>query len=355
MKSTPQSSDTPETDPTQGGEAAYIPFGYHADFINYLADNKNLFEIITYTDLMWSGDRAFDKNYPDERFAWNKALKEGLLDRKKIYVLIQHDVDTRPERTLNLLRHEQARGVRSNVMLFNKRVNRRKLAATGQLEYTGYDLDFNFLKDLQADGFLFGYHSNALEQALFDFDLAQQIFRDDVAELRRKLNIDFYTAHGGTPGPNNINNRDLPPPPDMLAGIQWVHNGATPWFDSNYSDGGINSPKRDPSKRDLRDFVRQWKPGNRYRVLTHPQYYHDPCGRSPRLSGTAWYEEVRAAYNSGDSERVWSGVKTVENERVSPLVSGKSGVGSNEVKVAVNSKQILRRFISRTLSLLRSK
>ena len=73
--------------------------------------------------------------------------------------------------------------------------------------------------------------------------------------------------------------------------LKWVHNGMSPYFDGNYSDGGINSMKRDPAKRDLRDFVKTLKRGRRYRILTHPQYYHSPCGRSPRLSGTGWYEK----------------------------------------------------------------
>ena len=33
------------------------------------------------------------------------------------------------------------------------------------------------------------------------------------------------------------------------------------YFDGNYSDGGINSMKRDPAKRDLRDFVKTLKRG----------------------------------------------------------------------------------------------
>lgn len=222
--------------------------------------------------------------------------------------MIQHDVDTQPERTHNLLRYEAARGIPSNVMIFNRRVNRRKLAATGELEFTPYPIDFKLLRVLQAQGFVIGYHANAYEQAQYDEARAREIFLQDVDSLRRQIDIRFFSAHGGTPGPGELNNRDLRLPADMLRDLVWVHNGATPYFSLSYSDGGINSPRRDPAKRDLRDFVRQWRPGNRYRVLTHPQYYHDPCRRSPRLSGAAWYEEVRTACSAGRGNQVWRGV-----------------------------------------------
>jgi hypothetical protein len=166
------------------------------------------------------------------------------------------------------------------------------------------------LERLESQGFVIGYHANAFEQAKFDRAKAEGIFRRDVEELNRKLRIRYFSAHGGTPGPDGLNNRDFPPPVDIAERLIWVHNGKTPWFSQNYSDGGINSPHRDPTKRDLRDFVRQWCPGGRYRVLTHPQYYHDPCGRSPRLSGAAWYEEVLDAYMEGRGDEIWSGVKT---------------------------------------------
>jgi hypothetical protein len=295
--------------PFQDNMVAYIPFGYHAGFIDYLAANRNLFQIITYDDLMWQDERAVNGTYPNERKAWEHAMREGRLDPNKIYVLIQHDVDTCPERTLNLLKYEASRGILSNVMIFNKRVNRKKLATTGELEYTPYELDFELLRNLQAKGFVIGYHSNAYEQSQYDEQRALQIFRQDVESLRRQLPIRYFSPHGGAPGPGGLNNYDLRLSAEMLEGLTWVHNKVTPYFKLNYSDGAINSPKLDPAKRDIRDFVRQWQPGNRYRLLTHPQYYHNPCKRAPRLSGSQWYEEIWAAYHSDRGHEVWTDVK----------------------------------------------
>lgn len=286
-----------DNDPTQGGEAAYIPLGYYADFLRFLAANPERIQVITYSDLDWSDDVDFARSYPGEKQAWQGGLKTGRWDPEKIYVLLQHDVDTRPERTERVLELEEHLGIPSNVMIFTERVNRRHLQATDELLFTDYPLDYAFLKRLEKQGFEIAYHSNAHEKAHFDMDLAQDIIRSDVATLREHFDVRFFSAHGGTVGPNGRNNRDVPLPPDLAGWLRWVHNGASPYFTKSYSDGGINSPKRDPADRDLRDFVRTWKPGGRYRVITHPQYYNDPCNVSPRLSGTPWYEEVRETYN----------------------------------------------------------
>lgn len=289
-------------------QCGYIPFGYHTDFIDYLADNPDLFKVITYKDLKWQDGDSADSFYPAEKRAWDKAMRSGELDDSKIYVLIQHDVDSQPQRTMNLVRHEALRGVPSNVMVFNRRVDRRHFVSTGEMNYTPYDLDFALLKQVQQQGFVIGYHMNAYEQAKYDAALACQIFLKDVEALSQYVDIEYFSAHGGSPGPGQINNRDLDIS-KLDTNLIWVHNGKTPVFDLNYSDGGINSMKRDPAKRDLRDFVKLWCRGKRYRVLTHPQYYHDPAGRSPRLSGTPWYEEVLSLYAKSPRNAAWQSVQ----------------------------------------------
>ncbi len=338
-------------DPTQGGEAAYIPFSYHADFIDMLADNPDVFQIITYDDLPWQQGEPASVGYPGEKTAWDKMLADGTLNPRKIHVLIQHDVDTRPERTMDLVRYEASRGIPSNVMIFNRRVNRRKLAQTGVLEFTPYELDTVLLQQVQGQGFVIGYHSNAYEQALYDLKQAQEIFKADVAALRQNFDIRFFTAHGGTPGPDNLNNRDLPMPEEMQIDLIWAHNGATPRFDHNYSDGGINSMKRDPTKRDLRDFVRDWQVGKRYRILTHPQYYHDPCGRSPRLSRADWYEGVLEAYSSGRGDEVWQDVMDPIRSRLAEPIKAYDGTVqqvSRKLNVlAYKAKLMIKRVLPR--------
>lgn len=286
----------------------YIPFGYHAEFIDYLADQPELFQVITYNDLKWQDGDSAELSYPAEKLAWDRAVQSGELDDSKIYVLIQHDVDSQPQRTINLVRHEAMRGIPSNVMIFNRRVDRRHYLATGELEYTEYDLDLDFLEQVQQQGFVIGYHMNAYEQSKYNPELARKIFREDIEVLSQYLDIKFFSAHGGSPGPDQINNRDLDIS-ELHTNLLWVHNGRTPLFDLNYSDGGINSVNRDPAKRDLREFVKLWRRGKRYRVLTHPQYYHDPVGRSPRLSGTSWYEEILHIYSEPHQSKAWRDVQ----------------------------------------------
>jgi hypothetical protein len=306
----PEKQTTKESPATAGPDnlTAYIPFGYLRDFIDFLADNPDLFQILTYDDLMWQNEPAVNGAYPGERKAWDRAMREGRLDPDKIYILIQHDVDSRPELTFNLLKHEAARGIRSNIMIFNRLLDRKKLAA-GELEYLPYKLDFDFLRKLREQGFVVGYHANAYEQSRYDTRRALEIFRQDIEELRRQFPIRYFSAHGGVPGPGGLNNADLPLPGEMLDGLIWVHNPVTPYFRLGYSDGGINSV-RDLTQLDLRNFVRQWRPGNRYRVLIHPQYYHTTCKPGSRLRGTQWYEEVWAAYHGGQAHNIWADVES---------------------------------------------
>lgn len=321
----------------------YIPLKYHTDFIDLIADNPNIFQVITYKDLKWQKSDSADSFYPAEKRAWDEAMRKGELDGRKIYVLIQHDVDSQPQRTMSLLKYEAQKGVPTNVMIFNRRVNRRYFVSSGKVEFTDYILDFDLLRKLQEQDFVIGYHMNAFEQSAYNINLAREFFLADIEELgRANFEIKFFSAHGGAPGPDGINNRDI-----NLQGIEkeliWVHNGKTPIFDGNYSDGGLNSLSRDPAKRDLRDFVKKWTPGKRYRVLTHPQYYHVSVKSSIRLSEASWYRDVLDEYcDATNSYRVWAPVRSEFDKKLTMLPSSKFkrieiflhklGFGKNEFK-----------------------
>jgi len=278
------------------------------DMLEYLHEHRRHINVITYDDLAWGDEFQSQGPYNDEKRRWLDMMRRGEIDRTKIHVLLQHDVDTREERTFGLLREEERLGLRSNVMVFRRRVDRRHLQATGELRFTPYDLDVEYLKSLEEQGFVVAYHSNAYEQAKFDMDAAGKMFERDVEWLSERFNLKYFSAHGGTPGPNGTNNLSVPMPESVRERLRWVHNGHSPWFTATYSDGGINSPKRDPSKRDLRDFIKSWRPGCRYRILIHPQYYHQPCKMSPRLAGTPWYEEVQSFYRSTPECSIWDPV-----------------------------------------------
>ena len=94
---------------------------------------------------------------------------------------------------------------------------------------------------------------------------------------------------------------------DLFDTVRWVHNKWGPRFDGVYSDGGLGMPRYNV-ERDLRKFVKTWKPGNRYRILLHPQYYgadHQAKGvNGADLTGVDWYEDLVAIYADGGS--AWS-------------------------------------------------
>lgn len=313
----------------------YFPYRFHTDFIDHIADFPEIYQVITYRDLKWQPDDSPAKGYPAEKAAWDHAMRSGELDSRKIYVLIQHDVDSQSQRSMRLARYEALRNVPSNIMIFNRRVDRKYLTSSGKVEYTPYDIDFELLRRIHAKGFVIGYHMNAYEQSNYQLERAREVFLNDIQQLKEKLPIEFFSAHGGSPGPNQINNRDIDLT-EIEQNLIWVHNGITPKFDGNYSDGGINSIKRDPLERDLRDFVKTWQPGKRYRVLTHPQYYHDPVGRSPRLSGARWYEEVLATYSEGNHSSAWENIK--------PALNG-SQCGKTPFRTKI--KNCLKNYLSR--------
>ncbi|HBY76425.1 MAG TPA: hypothetical protein DEG47_05315, partial [Cyanobacteria bacterium UBA11148] len=280
--------------------------------------NKDIFEIITYDDLPWGEDYDYLNNYSQERKTWQYELNNEIRDPQKIYVLLQHDVDSIAERTLAILREEERLGIRSNIMIFNRRINRQHLEKTGNLLYTPYELDYDYLIRLQDQyGFVIGYHCNAYERALFDREKALEIFEEDVSALRQHFNIRYFSPHGGPRSSEGLSNNSLEIPDSLRYSLRWVANKRTVRFDRSYSDGGLNSLSRNPADRDLRDFVRMWQRGKRYRVLVHPQYYHSPCEHSPRLAGTPWYEEVLSCYSSSQLATAWNNVhwelKTFKN------------------------------------------
>lgn len=303
-----QAKDVREDELLSKRAGAYFPRRYITDFFRFIESHAADISVITYDDLPWGNDWNFAGGYPQERMAWDAQLASGERDPNKAYLLLQYDVDSFPERSMELLREPMHAVCPSNIMIFNKRIDRQRLKSTGKLAYTDYDLNDDLLRTLCKKGFVVGYHMNVHEQALFDIDAALQIFDRDVRELSKRFPIEFFSAHGGVPDPNGRNNKDMPFHPEYQKKLRWVHNGHSLRFDGQFSDGGHNSPKHDPAVRDVRDFVRRFKPGKRYRVLLHPQYYsHNPV-LSERYSGTPWYDELMRQGVS-PSESLWRDVK----------------------------------------------
>ncbi len=297
----------PARDSGESGDG-YFPFRYFTGFLDFLLRHADRLQIITYRNLEWSEDYDSAGAYPDEHRRWKEQARR-LAEAGRALVLLQHDIDSRPERTLAALREERERRLPSNVMIFRRRIDRRLLKNTGTLAFTEYPLDYRLLKDLEAEDFVIGYHSNAMEQARWDLADAERVFREDLAALREWFHVEFFSPHGGVVGPDGQKNLDLEIPEASTLGLRWVHNSRTPRFTASYSDGGLNGGKLDPATRDLRDFVTTWKPGGRYRVLLHPQYYSDPCEPARGLAGTAWYDDLLQAHSEDPGTDSWADVE----------------------------------------------
>lgn len=266
---------TPERPPA-------LPLAYYEGLLDLLAADPRI-RTITYADLPWALlDRPQD-HYPREWRRWQRHA-----DPDTIYVVLQHDVDASPERTLRVVELEAERGLRSSVMVFNRHHDRQRLARDGVLEFRPYDLDVPRLQQLEQSGFVVGYHSCAVEQSGWDLERAKEQFVTDVRELRESFDIRFFNPHGGVPGPGGVNNRSIVVPRGTR--VRWVSNRHGCRWDAGYSDGALygDTPL---AERDLRDFVRTWQPGRRYRVLTHPQYYGatEPV---EEFADDPWYREL---------------------------------------------------------------
>ena len=280
---------------------SYFPLEYMVGFLKLLRDSPRI-RIVTYADFPWGDDYASESAFPDEAKRWRAQA-----DPSVAYVTIQHDVDSNPELAWSLLRQELEMGVATNVMVFNRRFDRQRYQETGEVACTEYPVDDDLLRRAQDAGFVVGYHQNAYERSGYDETKAKRIFEQDVATLRgRGFDIRFFSPHGGAYGPGRLNNHSLPVPQSLARDIRWVANTRGPWLTRAYSDGGISGKRLDPTGRDLRAFVRSWRPGGRYRVLLHPQYYRTPWTVSENLSGTSWYKGILQACGAGGTG--WEGL-----------------------------------------------
>lgn len=283
---------------------AYFPLQFFVDFMRYVARRPSEFNVITYDDLSWSTRERYPSDYRQEYLRWKAKTAISSEMRNKVHILLQHDVDSRAERSMEVLRHQEELGLRSNSMIFAERIDRKKLKHERVVETTEYLVDHDYLTALSAKGWVVGYHSNAMERALFNHDTARTLFSDDVATLRQRYDIRYFSPHGGVPGPNGENNSSIIVP-ESLQDLIWVHNKNSASFKATYSDGGINNKSRDPEARNLIEFVRRFKPGERYRILTHPQYYDPTYREAPVLIGSAWYREVLEHYRETPRVSLW--------------------------------------------------
>ena len=276
---------------------AYFPIVYLTQLYDFLDAKKDLYNIINYDDLKWEvsdESKHFDREWEN----WKQHISCNHQMQNKIHILIQYDIDSFAWRTNQLLKHPSHKGIKANVMIFKDRINRLKLQHLNDVALTKYEIDIEFLKANQNKEFLVGYHTNAYERSKHEMHLAQNIFEQDIEALREHFEIRYFSAHGGIPDKNNVNNNQLKLPKLKKLNIKWVHNGGGPKFHGEYSDGGHFSERLNPEERDLRDFIKTMQPGQRYRILIHPQYYCNDFEVSARYTGTEWYDKMLTDYHN---------------------------------------------------------
>jgi hypothetical protein len=274
---------------------ANFPLLYYEHFLREI---KRLdIRIITFRDLFKdSNDWDYQSNYAQEYLQWRSRHAGD----SATYLVLQHDVDNHPFFTKRMVAMEMAYGVRSNIFIFRKRFS----TDHGEVPY---DVDHEFLQYAQQRGFVIGYHQNALQLAHFDLARAVEIYRSDVAHLRRLYNIEFVVPHGGMG--TEINgamqyNQHVPMPPELTGpagNLRWVYNGHRPHFDRIWTDGGIlktRNPDRIAKLDLVRAFLHELRPGTRNFALIHPQrwgYNVDP-NLNPLLATETWYRDICEFY-----------------------------------------------------------
>lgn len=290
-------------------EGIYFPLQYLLDMFSFIRQNAEFLNVLTYEDLGIQDGHGYKSNFEAEYLAWTAHVAAVPAAYQKAHILLQYDIDRAPERLHALLAAPEHDKVPANVMIFNERVDRWRLQSIGEVATTPYALDRDLLLRRQKEGFVIGYHTNAYELAGHNVDKALEIFDRDMTTLSQAYGTRFFSAHGGVPDAEGNNNNTLPYHPDWIDRAVWVHNGHNLRFDGVFSDGGHNSPKRDPKKRDLRRFFETMQPGKRYRILLHPQYYGIDYGVSKRFVGTPWYDDLIGQALKNPKQSTWSNVR----------------------------------------------
>lgn len=293
----------------------YLPFEMLADFLR--AGTRRGVRFLLYSDFEWNNDYNPDTMYRGEFQSWTKkTLARPIRWGSSLNYLLQFDIDAEPERGMYAIELCGLAGVRTNVMVFNRRVNRQRLREEREVAFTDYPLNIDLMSRLFEQGLIeIGYHCNAVEQSKWDLGAALKIFKNDVAQLRNSFPaLRFFSAHGGVPGPDGKNNNSLCIDEELQSSLdlRWVHNSRSPSFSSAYSDGGFSNRSRPASRLDLVKFVMSTMDGTRHRILIHPQYFAYPDeplnlqNVPPQVLASGWYQEIIHHYRPSESSRLFS-------------------------------------------------
>lgn len=215
-----------------------------------------------------------DYNKFDKAAELTKILLEKLFFKKKLFnflsqankrlgpvVVLQHDADQQPYKTVDMMNYEKSLGVISSSYFFKKQ--------NFDPEET-YKLDIEELKALENQGFEIGYHLNAYELAEYDLIRTKEIINEDIAYFEKNFNLRTFVPHGGHPSKNGQNNDNIAYE-GLLRKYSWCYNGLGFCQNESWSDGNIYFEDIE----DPRKVAARLTKGQRGMFLMHPQYYGD--------------------------------------------------------------------------------
>lgn len=194
-------------------------------------------------------------------------------------VILQHDADLLPDRTIEMMELESRYGLRSSNYFFARHA-----------ETDDYHPNFEKLQEFERAGFEIGYHQNAYERSDYDVKGALDIVAKDLAYLKRYFDIRSFVPHGGQSSTNGLNNDHLPHEGE-LRDLLWAYNGKCILKEHTWSDGGI----RKWAPGDPREFVTRLPNGTRAMMLMHPQYYSDELREDWQklpISKAKWWRQL---------------------------------------------------------------
>jgi hypothetical protein len=283
---------------------AQFSFDYLAGLVRWLA--KSDYWVMSYDDL------SHPIKHGEEFKEFSEWTNSAQQDSKKA-VLLQYDMDARPDVTIELMKTHIECRVPGNAMVFRRKIFDWKLRQEGVVEIdTTYFADFEIMQNFESIGGVIGYHCNAFDQAGGDVARALEIFREDVTELRKHVTIKYFSMHGGYVDGQGDCNATLPVAElAQELDLIWVHNGHSVYFHSNWSDGGLSHESYQLESGDPLDFILSTNVGERTRLLFHPQNYNDYSNSVfdfPVLWDQRWVVEARSAVRKKNfnGEKFWN-------------------------------------------------
>ncbi len=268
------------------------PRWHHEDYNHETIFPKTLLKEMA--EILWekNGEFAVYRDFPvllddpiqdQVRYGEEWARFKNQAQGRPPVVLLHHDADHTPYKTVDLMEYEHSLGIRSSAYFFYEQNLSNR--------YEPYTLDIKRLQSLENSGFEIGYHLNAYEMAGYELDKAFDLIKRDLDFLEQHFRVTSFVPHGGVPGPFGMNNH-LIPHSGVLREYQWPEVGRGISYDYAWSDGMVHSEQI----QDPRDIIRNLDDGQRARLLMHPQYYGDKLShrheKYPLLAKEKWWREL---------------------------------------------------------------